>query len=244
MVKSEWKPEEEIRLALEGKDRIAVISCAVCANLSGTGGYQGLKKMRGLAKKWGKKVVLSQCVVACCSQEIMSQTKKMHLDPVASKCDALVMLSCSGGVKSAFIADPGMPIVAALDSMGSAVVTREESIIAESLCTGCGQCVLTYTGGICPLSKCPAKRQYSPCSKQPQEGDQCAVDPARKCVWKEIEKRGDLQALQALEARHKNSGEPRLASDIPPEFPGLGKTLAGWAMAKSGRFARIISSIL
>ena len=244
MVKSEWKPEEEIRLALEGKERIAVISCAVCANLSGTGGHQGLKKMRGLAKKWGKKVVVSQCVVACCSQEIMAQAKKVHLDPAASQCDALVMLSCSGGVKSAFLADPGMPIVAALDSMGSAVVTREESIISESLCTGCGQCVLTYTGGICPVSKCPAKRRYSPCSKQPKEGDQCALDPARKCVWKEIEKRGDPEALQALEARHKNHDEPRLAPEVPREFHSLGRALAGWAMAKSGRFAWVISIIL
>ena len=244
MVKSQWKPEEEIRLALEGKERIAVISCAVCANLSGTGGQQGLKKMRGLAKKWGKKIVTSQCVVACCSQEIMEHARKVHLDPVAAQCDALVMLSCSGGVKSAYMADPGLPIVAALDSMGSAVVTRTPDIIAESLCVGCGQCVLSYTGGICPVSKCPAKRRYSPCAKQPDQGDQCAVDPARQCVWKEIEKRGDMQALQILEKRHKSETGSRPEPDIPPEFHSLAKALAGWAMAKSGRFAWVISTIL
>ncbi|MBI9075789.1 MAG: methylenetetrahydrofolate reductase C-terminal domain-containing protein [Desulfatibacillum sp.] len=244
MVKSEWKPEEEIRLALEGKERIAVISCAVCANLSGTGGNQGLKTMKGLAKKWGKKVVVSQCVVACCSREIMEHAKRVHLDPVAEKCDALVMLSCSGGVKSAFIAQPDMPVVAALDSMGSAVVTRKPNLIAESLCIGCGQCVLSYTGGICPMSKCPAKRRYSPCSKQPVGTDQCAVDSTRKCVWKEIEKRGDMEALKALGERHKNGDGPRPASIIPTEFPSLGKSLVGWAMAKGGRFAWVISSIL
>lgn len=244
MLKSVWKSEDEIRACLEGKEKIAVISCAVCANLSGTGGHKGLKIMKELAAKWGKEVVESKCVVACCSNEIMSHAKSKYLDPIADKCDALVMLSCAGGVKSAYLTKPDMPIVAALDSVGSAVITRDEDPVATSLCQGCGQCVLTYTGGICPVSKCAAKRRYSPCKKAPAGGGPCAIDPSRECIWHEIAKRGDMEALQRLEQIHKSEDKQPIKSYEPKALPGAARAFAGWAMARSGRLAWMFNSIV
>ncbi len=244
MLKSIWKPESEIQKALEGVESIALISCAVCANLSGTGGHQGLKTMKGLAEKWGKRVVTSQCVVACCSAEIMAQANRVYLAPIAEKCDAVVMLSCAGGVKSAYLAKPDMAVVAALDSVGSAVITQQDDPIVQSLCVGCGQCVLSYTGGICPMSKCPSKRRYSPCSRQPEAGNTCTVNPAQKCVWKEIEKRGDMEALAALGHMHKGEQSERIPSHVNAAFPKFGRAFTGWAMARSGRLAWIFRSIM
>ncbi len=244
MLKSVWKSVGEIEAALAGKQSIAVISCGVCANLSGAGGSRGLKTMQGLAKKWGKEVVVSKCVIACCSNEIMTQAKRIYLDPVTQKCDALVMLSCAGGVKSAYLTQPGMPVVAALDSVGSAVITSDNDPVATSLCVGCGQCVLSFTGGICPMSKCPASRRYSPCKKSPVKGTQCAVDPARECIWKEIQTRGDMDALRALGLIHKLENKEEIAPYKPRPLPGFAKTVAGWTMARSGRFACVINSII
>ncbi len=244
MLKSVWKSLDEIEASLAGKQKIAVISCGVCANLSGTGGAKGLKTMRGLAKKMGKDVLFTQCVIACCSHEVMTQAKSMYLDPVAKKCDALVMLSCAGGVKSAYLTRPGVPVVAALDSVGSAVITNDSDLVATSLCSGCGQCVLTFTGGICPVSKCPSKRHYSPCKRSPVDGTECAVDPSKECIWKEIEKRGNLAALEELGRIHKQENKEEIAPYEPPAFPGFVRALAGWTVARNGRFAWLINSII
>lgn len=244
MLKSVWKPEDEIEAALVGMERIAIISCGVCANMCGTGGSKGIKIMKGLAKKWGKQVVVAKCVNGCCCHEIMIQAKKVYLTPVAQKCDALIMLSCASGIKSAYMTDLKMPVIAALDSVGGAVVTHKKGLVAESLCVGCGQCVLSFTGGICPVSKCPSKQQYSPCKQYPLNGTKCAVDPERDCVWKEIEKIGDMAALKKLEQLHKQKNRQRIASHQNPVYPGAWRGFAGWAMTRTGKLAWIFKSIV
>ncbi len=117
-----------------------------------------MKVMTGLLEEWGKKIVLARTINVCCSEEIMLQAVRIHLSPVRSKCDALVMLSCAGGIKTAFLCNPGIPVVAALDSIGSGMVTRQNNPVALSQCVTCGHCVLTFTGGICPISECPFKK--------------------------------------------------------------------------------------
>jgi len=242
MNKSEWKSAEEIRHSLRGADKITLFACGVCANLSNTGGHRGLKFLRKVLEEWGKEVVATKCITACCSEEIMKQAVRIYGRPI-SESDALVVVSCAAGVKSAFLSEPGVPVVAAADSVGSVPVSRREDTVARSRCTNCGHCVITYTGGICPLSECPAERKYEPCSRFSRNGKRCAVDPSRDCVWIEIAKRGDLEALKKLGGIHETVGEERLSMPQRRSSPTFIKKLSGMAVARAHWFGRFVNFV-
>lgn len=238
MIKSTWKPAEEIRLSLRGAGRVTVISCGTCASLSDTGGERGIRFLEGLCKAWGVEVIASRCLAACCPEEAMRQVLKKYEKHI-SRSDALVMLCCSGGVKSAFLCAPGVPIVAALDTVGSVPVSHSDDLVARSTCYYCDHCVLTFTGGICPLSECPAKKLFGPCGKYPPQGGRCEVDPARDCIWIEIEKRGDLEALRRLEELHAlGMPERPLLSGQKPS-PAFLRSTAGWAVSRARGWSRL-----
>lgn len=53
-------------------------------------------------------------------------------------------------------------------------------------CSMCGQCVLSYTGFICPM-RCPKQMRNGPCGGT--TGDRCEVGDGRPCIWLMIYKR-------------------------------------------------------
>ncbi|MFH2100376.1 MAG: methylenetetrahydrofolate reductase C-terminal domain-containing protein, partial [Pseudomonadota bacterium] len=196
MIKTRWKPLAEIEEGLASARRVAVFSCGFCANLCGTGGTAGQAAMEGLLRSWGREVTASACLNGCCLGQVMRQAVALYLDPVRDRTDALVLVSCAGGVKSAILANPGMPVVTALDSLGSEAMWDTDHPVATSLCVGCGQCVLTLTGGICPRTACPRGLPYGPCRDFPREGGPCANAPSRLCIWAQILENADPKHLE------------------------------------------------
>lgn len=242
MLLSSWKSREELEFMLNGMRQVAVFSCSFCANLNGTGGPEALGRMKELLKDLGIKAVVVKTVNICCSEEIMKQAVRIHLSRVRGKCDGLVMMSCAGGVKNAFLCDPGMPVIAALDSMGSGVITRKKDPVADSHCMACGHCVIAYTGGICPVSECPARKKYGPCFKS-HDSETCAVDATKPCIWREIEKRGNPDLLKALENLHKNLAYERMPAVHRKPTPGFMRTFSGWFMARIPGISRFVNLI-
>lgn len=210
--------------------------------LSDTGGAAGIKRVRPLLESLGIEVAAAATVPACCSEEVMRQAVRIYGDPL-SRSDALLLASCAAGVKSAFLCDPGVPVIALTDTLGSVPVSRRDDPVAQSVCTACGHCVITYTGGICPVTACPAGRKYSPCRQYAENGGACATDPGRACAWLEIEKRGDLAALRELGSIHERAGEERLETCPRKARPPLIRTLAGRLVARCGWFQRLVSLV-
>jgi hypothetical protein len=231
MIRTVWKPTHEIEHSLRGKDRVAVLSCGWCANLCGTGGTPGLAAARGLLEGMGKEVVLTELVLACCSEELMAQAVRRYRRRIAGS-DALLLLSCPGGVKSACLCEPGVPVIGALNPLGSAVVSRRDDPVANSLCQACGSCVVGHTGGICPVTACPAGRRYEPCAASPSEPGPCAMDPERQCVWHEIAGRADMDALQELADIHAVAEAPALQPAARRPSPRLLRRISNWMVAR------------
>ena len=113
--------------------RVSIFSCGFCASLCDTGGTIGLRAMKAFLHQRGKEVILAKVVVSCCSEEIMRQAVKRHQHSI-SESDALVSLSCSAGVKSAYMVGVGIPIIGALDTIGNTPITRQTGVLAESIC--------------------------------------------------------------------------------------------------------------
>jgi hypothetical protein len=242
MNKSGWKSAEEIRYSLGDAKKVTIFACTVCANLSLTGGIRGIRFLKGILAEWGIETVAASCVTVCCSEEIMKQAIKMHARAIASS-DALIVISCAAGVKSAFLCRPGVAVVAAADSVGSVPITRQDDPVARSNCTSCGHCVITFTGGICPLSECPSQKKYEPCARYLEGNGRCVVDASRDCVWREIERRGDLAALQRLGRMHEGDGEERLSVPARRSSPALLRRFSGWMVARARWFGRLVPFI-
>ena len=221
MFHTEYKPAEEIEFSLRKYHRIAIISCNVCANLSDTGGRKGLELMEDLCRKWGKETV-GFLVFGACVGSFMEYTTKRYIRPLSSSLDAIMVISCAGGVKSAKLYNPDLPVIAACDSFGSLPLTprggSRDSLVIHTPCPICedGHCVMSYTAGICPVVTCPLECRYGFCDNPPREGEvACTEDPGMDCVWilikKEVDARGgDIEALEELKAMHEQQNLKRM----------------------------------
>jgi hypothetical protein len=69
-------------------------------------------------------------------------------------------------------------------------------------CLECGDCMLEFTGGLCPIARCSKHLLNGPCGGS-QDG-KCEVDPDIPCVWQQIVDRlaelGQLDKLDRLVA--------------------------------------------
>ncbi|UCH95341.1 MAG: methylenetetrahydrofolate reductase C-terminal domain-containing protein [Candidatus Aminicenantes bacterium] len=231
MQKTVWKSKEEIKYLLRSAQKVSILSCGICANLSNTGGKIGIRVLKELLKEWGKKVTMAKCVMGCCPEEIVRQAIRIYRKPI-SKSDALIILSCASGVKAAFLCKPEVPVVGLLDSVGSLLLTHQDNFISNSICISCGSCVINHTDGICPLPGCPEKKKYEPCEKFPTDDIKCPLEPSLECVWKEIEKRGDLAVLKYLSQLHGTGGERPLSPEVKPT-PGFLRKLTGWVAVRA-----------
>lgn len=203
MNKTIWKPESEINNILDGYASVGIISCGTCANLSGTGGRTGIEILKKYLTARNKQVKMTRVILACCPEEIMRQTLKTDKN-LLKNCEALIVLSCAAGIKSANSCKPGLPLISLLDSVGSAAVSCSDPVLARSLCRSCGHCVLTYTAGICPLSECPAKSKYGPCKSFSESNLKCTILPQTDCVWHIIRERSDkFHLLPSLKILHE-----------------------------------------
>jgi hypothetical protein len=239
MNRSAWKSAEELDYMLGDADKISIFACGVCANLSDTGGRRGIRFLKKTLEKGGKQVICTRNVLACCSEEIMRQAVRLSARALRES-DALVMISCAARVKSAFLCEPGIPIVPAADSVGSVPVSRSNDPVALSLCTNCSHCVIGFSGGICPLSACPSRKKYEPCSRYDENDGLCVIDLSSRCIWQEIERRGDLEALRKLGNLHDKADFQRLVSNGRSPKPRPLRTFSGWVMARSGWFAKFV----
>ncbi len=241
MNKTVWKSKSEISYLLNDYQNIAILSCGTCANLSYTGGKTGIKALKGYLGETGKKISLSKVILACCPEEIMRQALKQSRKAL-SRSDALIVLSCAAGIKSANACRPGPPVISILDSVGSAAVSCSDPLLAQSLCTGCGHCVLTYTAGICPVSECPSKSRYGPCKLFPQKGLPCPIHGEKECIWHAIESRnGSIRLLNGLKEYHNRNSRKDLL-EIAPEHKKspLWKKFFAWHAARIEKLEWII----
>jgi len=233
MVKIKWKSAREIEYLLSKAERVAVFTCDFCANLSQAGGKRGMAYLRRVLEGWGKEVVLGRSVVPCCSEAVMRQAMRMYGRKLKA-CDALVVLSCPTGLKTARLCDPDIPLVCPLEAVGGSMITGRDDLLARSVCSSCDHCVISYTGGICPLSGCPSGQLYGPCENSPKRGDRCTADPGRRCIWKEIEVRGDLEMLRAVERLHGSGETQRLPGPGGGHTPPYLARFASWIIARTG----------
>ena len=154
--------------------------------------------LRMAAKMEGKEVVIEEKTLdRQCVKEFV-----IELDDMIDKYEAILSLACGAGVQA--VGDMYEEVVAipALDTefLGE---TKDQGLWIEN-CLGCGDCMLYFFGGVCPLARCSKQLLNGPCGGS-MEG-KCEVDPEVPCAWQVIVDR--LTSFDALE---------RLENIYPPK---------------------------
>jgi ferredoxin len=193
MITAEQKPIDEIREMIAPFKRILTLGCGSCVAECAAGGEKetgALASVLRMACKMEERdiVIDEKTLDRQCVRDFVIQ-----LDEVINDYDAILSLGCGAGVQAVADMFPEIPVIPALNTefLGE---TRDQGYWLEN-CLGCGDCMLFFFGGICPLARCPKQLLNGPCGGS-MEG-RCEVDPETPCAWQSIIDR--LSSLKALD---------------------------------------------
>jgi hypothetical protein len=191
MILSEQKPFEEILGYLEGEKSVFILGCNGCAQSSGSGGPVQVEEMKNRLTEAGKKVTGTKVIDFLCEKALVKSGLRGGVEEVAA-ADSILVMTCGIGVQAvaASVNKVCHPACNTINLGGS----RGEWKGSER-CQECGQCLLDYTGGICPLSACTKSLVSGACGGA--SNGKCELSPDRDCGWELIYNR--LKAKNQLE---------------------------------------------
>jgi hypothetical protein len=225
MILSQQKKWEDILEYLDGEKNIFVLGCNGCAQSSGSGGPVQVKEMKEKLEAEGKKVTGTAVLGFLCNKALVKSGLRPLIDEVEA-ADSILILTCGLGVQAVAAAvnkvcHPGCDTI----NLGG---TRGMWPGVER-CHECGQCLLDYTGGICPISFCTKSMVNGPCGGASK--GKCELDPNRDCGWELIYNR--------LKAKNQLDKLRRIVQPIDYRKLGFNKALrytSVWALEESGEF--------
>ncbi len=193
MIKAMQKPIEEIVDAVKGYGRILNIGCGGCVSVCLVGGQKEVQALnRELARQFKDTGTRSR-VDAHTVERQCNMKYYEGLDTLVAKYDCLLSMACGAGVQMLSERFPEIPVFPAVNTV-SIGVDREVGVYEEK-CRACGQCVLGYTGGICPVTRCAKGLFNGPCGGTNK--GKCEVSQDIPCAWVDIYNR--LKAQNRLE---------------------------------------------
>ncbi len=196
MIVSKQKPFEEIIASLENSTRVFLVGCAKCATVCKSGGEEEIWQMQEALTAAGKEVTGSIVIDEACHM-LRAGRELRSKKELVEEADALLVLACGAGVQS-ISASSGKTTVAGADTMFLGNIRRFGQF--EQRCSLCGECILTETAGICPVTVCPKGLLNGPCGGM-DEG-RCETDPEAECAW--------YQIYQQLQEQQKTANLERI----------------------------------
>ena len=191
MLFTQGKPIDEVLQAIGDEKNIFLLACNGCAESCQTGGEAGLSAMKAELEKAGKKITGVCLVDFLCNKMLVTTRLSREMEKIQS-ADSIMVLTCGIGVQ-------------AVSAVVDKVVHPADNTVSlggfqglwpsDERCQACGDCVLDYTGGICPISFCAKALLNGPCGGA-RDG-KCEVDSEKDCGWQLIYER--LKKIGRLE---------------------------------------------
>ena len=195
MVTVKLKPIEELLQLLSGYKKIFIVGCQLGSGRCKNGGLREAFKVAGYLELNGFKV----CGVKSPGGTCILEKIEGELVKEAERCsEAILSLACGAG--SQLLAETArLPVITGVNTLFIGV-ERERKFFDE-YCIACGECIISETGGICPVARCPKSLVNGPCGGA--IAGKCEVEPDIPCVWYRIEKRlleteGSLKSLEEV----------------------------------------------
>jgi ferredoxin len=198
MIVASQKSITELKGIISGHSKILLVGCGTCVTVCLAGGEREVSiaayALR-MARKLDRKPVeiVQMTIERQCENEFIKD-----LAEPASKVEAIVSFGCGAGVQAIAERFPDKPVYAGLNTQFLGVL--EEQAIWTEKCMGCGDCMLSHFGGICPVTRCAKRLLNGPCGGSLES--RCEVDPDRPCAWQLIYNRlksiGQLDKLEEI----------------------------------------------
>jgi len=211
MIIAKQKPLEEIRQMIASYSRILVLGCDTCVAVCFAGGEKEARILASALRMAEKlsgnpKEITEGAVKRQCEWEFLDDIKDR-----INEVEAVLSLACGVGVQALAERFPDKVILPGVNTlfMGMPI---EEGLFSER-CSGCGDCILDQTGGICPVTRCAKGLLNGPCGGY--RNGKCEVDPNRDCAWvliyERLKQRGQLERLKgpANLKNYSQMGHPR-----------------------------------
>ena len=196
MLVSEQKPIEEILRYLDGEKKVFLVGCKGCAEGWESGGEKQVLEMRKTLEEKGKTISGFVVPDMLCDNALTKLKLIAHKSEIAAANSILVLTDGAGVQTVAEVVNKVVhPGCNTLSSGGGHAEWQE----AER-CLECGDCVLEYTAGICPIARCSKHLFNGPCGGS--QGGKCEVGPDVPCAWQLVIERltkiGRLDKLEKL----------------------------------------------
>ncbi len=193
MIVADRKPLDEILNSIKDYKKIMLMACGGCVTICFSGGSKAAEllasQIKMARKKQGKDIEIIECTPERqCEYEFIDEFKNE-----VESVEAVLSIACGVGVQTMSEHFPQAITIPGLNTkfMGYPV----EHALWEERCVGCGDCVLEWTGGLCPIARCAKKLFNGPCGGS--SDGKCEVDKDTDCVWQLIHDR--LERLNKLD---------------------------------------------
>jgi len=180
MIVSRQKQFEDIMASLDGCHSVFLVGCSKCATVCKSGGEEEIWQMQEALVAAGIEVTGSIVIDEACHMLRVSRDLRGK-QQLVDDADAMLVMACGAGIQSVSAAT-GKRTVAALDSLFLGNIRRFGQF--EQKCSLCGECILTETAGICPITTCAKGLLNGPCGGM--DNGRCETDPEMECAWAQI----------------------------------------------------------
>ena len=184
MIVANRKPFAEIKEMLRGYSKVLNVGCGTCVSVCLTGGEKEVDVLNTeieMTRRLGDDPITihGHTIERQCDREYLAE-----LDSIIEegKYDALLSMACGVGIQ--FLAEryPLIPTFPAVDTSGLAV--NQAVGWYEERCRSCRECVLGFTGGICPITLCAKGLLNGPCGGT--NLGNCEISNEQPCAWSRI----------------------------------------------------------
>jgi len=192
MIVAERKPLAEIKEMISSYKKVLVLGCGSCVTVCLTGGKKQVEMLasalRAMKKAEGAEIVIGE-------RTIPRQCEPKFVDQIteeASRYDVILSMACGIGVQGIVERLKKPPVIPAMNTTFLGMADGKGNF--DEVCLACGNCLLGFTGGICPVARCAKSLINGPCGGS-QRG-LCEASKDNPCVWQLIYNR--LKELDML----------------------------------------------
>jgi ferredoxin len=197
MIVADKKPIKEIIDIVKDFRKLLILGCNECVTVCEAGGKKEVGILASTLRMYflnqGQEAKVDEITLERqCDHEYLEEIRD-----VIDQYDAVVSLACGVGVQ--FMAEKyhATPVYPGVNTcfLGA---TEQRGLWTER-CQACGQCILAYTGGICPVSRCAKRLLNGPCGGS--TNGKCEISKDVDCAWQLIIDR--LKSLGRLDDYEK-----------------------------------------
>jgi ferredoxin len=179
MIVAEIKPFAEIKEILNKHKKVLILGCGSCVTVCLSGGRKQVEllasALRAVKKAEGEEITIGERTIPRqCEPKFVDQIKEE-----ASQYDAILSMACGAGVQGIVDRLKQPPVLPAMNTTFLGMADGDGNF--DEVCAACGDCLLSLTGGICPVARCPKGLLNGPCGGT--KNGKCEVSQDIPCAW-------------------------------------------------------------